>query len=155
MAQSNVVSSSPSPRITLKPASGSQTRQAIRPPHGSTMPSPMDEEEEDEVVEMSEEGEEEFPIPGPQRSPSNRMTKNGVPDRRFKGQRDLPDEEVTNPDYRKASVGEITEKGIHLTIDGKPDRRFLENRTISEEDAELRMAEYILSKHRGKKQAQH
>lgn len=149
MAQSQPVGNVGS-RITLKPISGAGPRNAIRPNTGSTMPSPA--EDDDDMVEMAEEeAGQEFSIPRPQRPPSNRLTKTGKPDRRFKGQRDLPDEEVINPDYRRASVGGTDEQGNHLTIDGKPDRRFIENRTISDEEAEIRMAEHILAKHRNRK----
>lgn len=73
-------------------------------------------------------------------------TKSGSPDRRYKGQRDLPDQEVQNLGYTRANVGEVTDEGIHLTLDGKPDRRFKENRAMSEEEAKIRMAEQILAK---------
>lgn len=144
MAQSHSVSHI-APRITLKPASGVMPREAIRPTAGSTMPSPV--EDDDEIVEMAfDDAGQEYSIPRPQRAPTNRMTKTGKPDRRFKGQRDLPDEEVINPDYRRASVGETDDQGNHFTMDGKPDRRFIENRTISDDDAEIMMAEHILAR---------
>lgn len=75
-------------------------------------------------------------------------TKTGAPDRRYKGQRDLPDMEVQNPGYTRAQVGGVTDDGMHLTLSGKPDRRFKENRSISDDEAELRMAEQILAKHK-------
>lgn len=74
-------------------------------------------------------------------------TKSGAPDRRYKGQRDLPDQEVQNPGYTKARVGGQAEDGVHLTVSGKPDRRFKENRSMSDTEAELRMAEQIIAKH--------
>ncbi len=74
------------------------------------------------------------------------LTKNGKPDRRFKGQRDLPEEEVINPFYRRAAAGMVLE-GVHVTSDGTPDRRYKENRHITDEEAEIRKAELILSKY--------
>ena len=61
------------------------------------------------------------------------VTKNGFPDRRFKGQRDLPSPEVVNPDYRRARTGGVVDD-VHVTIDGRPDRRFKENRAMSDDE---------------------
>lgn len=99
------------------------------------------EDDDDEIVSL--EGGEES---------SNHLTKNNLPDRRFKGQRDLPLHEVQNPHYRRPSRGSVDEVGIHRTVDGKPDRRFQENRHLTEEDAEVQRAEYWLNK---KKESQH
>jgi hypothetical protein len=61
------------------------------------------------------------------------LTKSGYPDRRFKGQRDLPPPEEENPEFRRARTGG-TIGDVHVTIDGKPDRRFKENRGLSDEE---------------------
>ncbi len=61
------------------------------------------------------------------------LTKSGYPDRRFKGQRDLPPPEEENPDFRRARTGG-TIGDMHVTIEGKPDRRFKENRSLSDEE---------------------
>lgn len=83
---------------------------------------------------------------------TDHLTKMGMPDRRFKGQRDLPEESVINPAYRRPAQPFQDEEGIHRTRDGKPDRRFLENRAMPEDEAKVRQAEYFLA-HR--KQTQH
>lgn len=61
------------------------------------------------------------------------VTKNGYPDRRFKGQRDLPPPE-DRQDFTRARQGGVI-GDTHVTIDGKPDRRFKENRSLSEDEA--------------------
>ena len=66
----------------------------------------------------------------------DRLTRNGAPDRRYKGQRDLPEEAVKNPYYTHAAVGGIV-GDTHVTRDGAPDRRFKKNRALSEEEARI------------------
>ena len=61
-----------------------------------------------------------------------RSTRLGHPDRRIKGQRDLPGP-ILNSNYTPARTGGVIDD-IHVTLDGKPDRRFKENRGISEEE---------------------
>lgn len=94
--------------------------------------------DDDEIVSLNEQ-------PSAEGSTGNRFTKNGVPDRRYKGQRDLPEAEVRNLDYTHPTVGSQDEEGIHRTKDGKPDRRFLENRAMSDEEAKVKQAEYFLA----------
>ncbi len=112
---------------------------------GPSEPTPQEVAEDDELVSFV----------GPGGRPmttgveSNRFTKTGKPDRRFKGQRDLPDEEVINPGYRRANVGQVIDD-VHLTMDGTPDRRFKENRNISDQDAEIMKANLILAKYQGR-----
>lgn len=97
---------------------------------------------------------EEVSFQGDGSDESNHMTKNGTPDRRYKGQRDLPESEVVNPDYRHATTASVVTEGFHATKAGKPDRRFLENRALSEDEAEVMMAEHILNS-KGKDRSQH
>ena len=98
--------------------------QPYRPKSGFTpaqrvsQPPPRETEEEDQNEEM----------------PDRPMTKSGYPDRRYKGQRDLPPPEDANPNYQRARSGGVV-GDIHVTIDGKPDRRFKENRALSEDEA--------------------
>lgn len=84
--------------------------------------------------EREQEGEEDRPrrgmAPTQEQGP---LTKGGYPDRRFKGQRDLPPPEEENPEFRRARTGG-TIGDVHVTIDGKPDRRFKENRGLSDEE---------------------
>ena len=74
----------------------------------------------------------------------NHLTKVGKPDRRYKGQRDLEDDGVINPDYTKARTGPQTEDGVHLTKSGTVDRRFLEGRAIDAETAKIEGAKRLL-----------
>lgn len=75
------------------------------------------------------------------------FTRNGFPDRRYRGQRDIPEESVTNPNYTKQSQGMEDASGTHRTINGKPDRRFLENRAMSETEAQIEQARLFLEQH--------
>ncbi len=125
---------------------------------GPSEPTPREvyqpEEEEEELVSFvgaEEEEEQTQPAPAQVQSrfklrESNLLTRNGQPDRRFKGQRDLPQEEVINPQYRKANVGGVI-AGRHVTLDGSPDRRFKENRSLNDDDVEIAKAEALLEKH--------
>ncbi len=74
------------------------------------------------------------------------LTRFGLPDRRFKGQRDLEHPGIVNPDYRQARQGG-EENGRHVTLDGKPDRRFKENRALSDEEVMEQWAETIIARH--------
>lgn len=120
-----------------------------RPTRGPSEPTPEEvgsEADDDELVSFVGEGGQ------PTRSgveESNRLTKSGKPDRRFKGQRELPEEEVANPYYRRANIGTVVD-GVHLTTQGAPDRRFKENRNISDEEAEVLKAQLILAKYQGR-----
>lgn len=110
---------------------------------GQTIPPPgifvHGREEEEEVEETEEEEEVKEPRakrrtqPEPQPQPQQPLTKAGYPDRRFRGQRDLPPPEETRPEFRRARTGPIV-GDTHLTIDGKPDRRFKENRNMTDEE---------------------
>lgn len=72
------------------------------------------------------------------------LTKIGTPDRRFKGQRDLPDP-VLNPNYQKPTkTMQFDAEGHLLTKDGKPDRRFKGAREMSDEEVEIAQAKWIL-----------
>jgi hypothetical protein len=130
----------------------------IQPRTGPSEPTAREvyqpEDEEEELVSfVGDEGRGQTqPAPAPQVQSrfklreSNLLTKNGQPDRRFKGQRDLPQEEVINTQYRKASVGGVL-GGRHVTLSGAPDRRFKENRSLNEDDIEIAKAEALLEKH--------
>jgi len=116
----------------------------VQPRMSPSEPTPREvyqpEDEEEEIVQYVGKGPVQF------RGESNLLTKNGKPDRRFRGQRDLPEEEVINPQYRRAASGMMLE-GVHVTSDGTPDRRYKENRHITDEEAEIRKAELILAKY--------
>ena len=72
------------------------------------------------------------------------LTKDGKIDRRFKGFRDLPEEEVgINPDYQPARTGGTLDDGTHITLEGKPDLRFKENRGLSEDEVNRKWAERL------------
>lgn len=77
---------------------------------------------------------------------TDHVTRTGTPDRRFKENRALTEEDVGQVQYRRATVGRVVD-GIHVTEDGAPDRRFKENRALTDEDIEIRKAELILAKH--------
>lgn len=70
------------------------------------------------------------------------LTKSGYPDRRFRGQRDLPPQEEQNPDFHRARTGGMIGE-MHVTVDGKPDRRFKENRGLSDEEVMARWADEV------------
>jgi len=86
-----------------------------------------DEEEPEEVEDEEENGAH--------------VTKSGVPDRRFKGQRDLPPAQFQHT-YRQPQQGGV-QGGIHVTLEGKPDRRFKENRNLDEEEVMRKYAENL------------
>ena len=103
------------------------------PPQRVSMPPQRD------VFRDREEGEEEQydHITQP-------TTKSGFPDRRFKGQRDLPPptpEEVVGRARTGGTIGDV-----HVTIDGKPDRRFKENRSLSDEEVMAQWADAVQEK---------
>lgn len=70
------------------------------------------------------------------------LTKTGKPDRRIRGQENM---ELPAP-IRIAGQGEVDEHGRHYTLTGKADRRFIENHGMSEEEAQLLGAEFLLRK---------
>lgn len=72
-----------------------------------------------------------------------RLTKLGKPDRRFKGQRDIPEEQIINQKYVRPKTGGTLKDGTHITITGKPDRRFRENRGKPEEQIMSEWAEQV------------
>lgn len=73
------------------------------------------------------------------------ITKSGYPDRRFKGQRDLPPPALEIIEPRARTGGTIGD--VHITIDGKPDRRFKENRGLSDEEVMAQWADAIQDKY--------
>ena len=70
------------------------------------------------------------------------ISKDGTPDRRYKGQRDLPDD-IPNEGYTPAQTGGVV-GNTHITKDMKPDRRFSENRGLTEEEARVEAARIVL-----------
>jgi hypothetical protein len=70
------------------------------------------------------------------------LTKSGYPDRRFRGQRDLPPPEPEQDQMQRARTGGVI-GNMHVTIEGKPDRRFKENRGLSDEEVMARWAEEV------------
>lgn len=84
--------------------------------------------------ETEEEEQDDEVGRGRMTSSNQPLTKGGFPDRRYKGQRDLPPPEDPNPNFQRARTGGVVDD-MHVTIDGKPDRRFKENRGLSEEEA--------------------
>ncbi len=70
------------------------------------------------------------------------LTKSGYPDRRFRGQRDLPPPEPEQQQMQRARTGGVI-GDMHVTIEGKPDRRFKENRGLSDEEVMARWAEEV------------
>jgi len=67
----------------------------------------------------------------PPSRPEEQLTRMGHLDRRFKGQRDLP--EPPEHDYKPARTGGVIDE-IHVTLSGKPDRRFKENRALNNDE---------------------
>lgn len=73
-----------------------------------------------------------------------RLTRFGTPDRRFKGQRDLPPPNlINNPNYRRARRGGALADGTPITLSGAPDRRFKENRGKSDEQIRAEWADQV------------
>lgn len=110
---------------------------------------PKDIEEEEEEIEEETPETEGFSEPTEEEVMdwnTDHLTKIGTPDRRFKENRALTEEDVSTSLYRRASSGSIVD-GIHVTSDGTPDRRYKENRALSDEEVEIRKAEIILAKH--------
>lgn len=93
----------------------------FQPAQRVTAPPPREEEEEEERPRTSS----LYPGGGP-------TTKSGYPDRRYRGQRDLPPPPQEEGGTKARTGGVVGD--IHVTIDGKPDRRFKENRHLSEEE---------------------
>lgn len=108
---------------------GGQT--SVPPPRGSTFAPPSGEGDEEAEIELVEGRQSQAPQGGDWRTQP--LTKSGHPDRRYRGQRDLPPPEA-NQGFTRARQGGMA-GDIHVTIDGKPDRRFKENRNMSEEEA--------------------
>lgn len=109
-------------------------------PRGSTFAPPTMGEEEAEI-ELVEGNRSQAPSSGE----TQPLTKSGYPDRRYKGQRDLPAFEETIQ-YTKPRQGGVA-GNVHVTVDGKPDRRFKENRALSEEDATRIWLDQLNEKH--------
>lgn len=116
-------------RITLKPP---KTIEQVKP-LAKTKPAKETEGIDEDVMELLN-GEEEHEVP---------LTKAGRPDRRFKGQRDISEEEAINPRYIKPRTGGTLKDGTHITINGKPDRRFKENRGKPQEQVMSEWAEQV------------
>lgn len=114
-----------------------QAQRVTNPPQRFTNPPQRGEMEDIERGEIDSMGDEV------QANLQQPTTKTGYPDRRFKGQRDLPppQEEATTP---RARTGGVL-GNQHVTIDGKPDRRFKENRALSEEEAHRQWVENLQS----------
>lgn len=116
-------------------------------PHGITLKPPKqtyaakakqevaEEIDEDVLKVLNGDGEEEVA--------QEKLTKLGKPDRRFKGQRDIPEEQIINPKYIKPKTGGTLKDGTHITMVGKPDRRFRENRGKPEEQIMSEWAEQV------------
>lgn len=115
----------------------SATRQAKPQPQQQTpkpfqRPAPVVSTRAPEPQPSRDDIEEEVPL-----------TKLGHPDRRYKGFREMPAPQETNPEYRRASTGPVLEDGTHLTLTGKPDRRFKENRGKTDEEIMLEWAQAV------------
>lgn len=110
---------------------GTQRRSGFQPAARIVPPREREQEEEDEVQ--------------PRGNGQGPLTKSGYPDRRFKGQRDLPPPVEENPDFRRARSGGVI-GDMHVTIDGKPDRRFKENRGLSDEEVMSQWLEQLNEK---------
>lgn len=95
-----------------------------RPPLPITVPAPQQQ-----LQQVQEDG--------------SHLTKQGTPDRRFKGNRELP----PPPEFPTANrMGPFQdENGRIITKDGKPDRRFKGQRDISDTEAAILQAEYVLA----------
>lgn len=115
--------------ITLKPPKQTYTAKARQPKEE------VEEIDEDVLKVLNGDGEEEVA--------QGRLTKLGKPDRRFKGQRDIPEEQIINPKYIKPKTGGTLKDGTHITMVGKPDRRFRENRGKPEEQIMSEWAEQV------------
>jgi len=100
------------------------------------------EEIDEDVIKALQDSDEESP--SAQEAP---LTKTGRPDRRFKGQRDAPLNEIINPRYIKPKTGGLLKDGTHITLGGRPDRRFKENRGKSEEQIMSEWAEQMYKRY--------
>lgn len=105
---------------------------ASRPPLPPiNVPAPRIQEKQEALNDNDEGGE------------FSHLTKLGTPDRRFKGNRELP----PPPQYQTARrMGPFQdENGRIITKDGKPDRRFKGQRDISDQEAAVLQAEFVLA----------
>jgi len=116
-----------------------------QPPRGrvfsdpSTIPVRDEEGEEEQQVEIINQPPPRFSNMPQGEGP---LTKSGYPDRRYRGQRDLPPPEMEEERVQRARTGgKIGD--VPVTIEGKPDRRFKENRALSEEELMAKWAEQV------------
>jgi hypothetical protein len=111
-------------------------RVSSQPPRGRVFDERSQDEQEVEIINQ--------PPPRFSNMPQGEgpLTKSGYPDRRFKGQRDLPPPEESNADFQRARTGGMIGQ-MHVTIEGKPDRRFKENRGLSDEEVMARWADEV------------
>lgn len=115
----------PQNQTTSQPNRGTNATQPAKTPQASAQPAPA-----------------QANVPAPENA--NHMSKDGTPDRRFQGQRDLPDEtKEVNPNYTAAQPGGITADGTHITTDGKPDQRFKENRGLTEAEIKAKQIQTL------------
>lgn len=120
--------------------SGPQRRPSGFQPALRTMPPQRGIREEEEDENREEEVDD--------RKGQQPTTKSGYPDRRFKGQRDLPPPPTV--DVQRARTGG-TVGDVHVTIDGKPDRRFKENRGLSDEEITRQWLDHMNQKFGGRR----
>ena len=124
----------PAVRLSSKPP---EHHVASQPPRGTVFVDNMgDEEPKVEIINQ--------PPPRFSNMPQGEgpLTKSGYPDRRYKGQRDLPPPEMEEDRLQRARTGGMI-GDIPVTIEGKPDRRFKENRGLSEEELMAKWAEQV------------
>lgn len=118
-------------------------------PRGNTLPPRIfgdDQQQEEEEVQIPQnrrpqvsESPTSYRGGGGEAETLSPTTRSGYPDRRFKGQRDLPPpQEAEQRDQRARTGGTVGD--VHVTINGKPDKRFKENRGLSEEEV---MAQWV------------
>jgi hypothetical protein len=122
--------------ITLKPPKP-MAESKLPPKAQQTKYKPSEEIDEDVLKALEDSDEEQ------QSAQETPLTKTGRPDRRFRGQRDVPLEEVINPHYIRPKTGGTLKDGTHITMSGKPDRRFKENRSKPEEQVMSEWAEQM------------
>ena len=116
--------------------SGFQPAQRTMPPQRQVFRDERREEEDDQEAEIIDRTQ------GP-------ITKSGYPDRRFKGQRDLPPPPEEERGVRARTGGVLGD--MPVTIDGKPDRRFKANRALSEEELNARWLEEMNARYGSRK----
>ncbi len=126
----------PAVRISSKPP---EHHVASQPPRGTVFMDQNEDEGEEAQVEIINQPPPRFSNMPQGEGP---VTKSGYPDRRYKGQRDLPPPEEQSSDFQRARTGGVI-GNMHVTIEGKPDRRFKENRGLSDEEVMARWAEQV------------